>query len=340
DDNNNVGFVSTLTPTVRSGPAHGTATVNANGTIRYTPALDYNGPDSFTYSVSDGTVDSVTVGVSITVNAVNDNPVAKNDTYSASEDVLLTVSAGTGVRNHLDGAETVDDNDDKDTNPVTNLAVELVSGPTNASSFSLAADGSFTYQANLNFSGQDSFTYRLNDGGGVNNISNTATVVINIAPVNDAPVANPDSYLVEEDTLLNANNATAGNPRATVRANDTDVDNTLSSLTATLEPGLGPTHALTFALNADGSFTYQATLDYQGPDSFVYRITDSGGLFSTATASITVTEKNDPPVAANDSYNATEDVALSVTTANGVRDGAGLDDDPDGNNPTSTLQVV
>src|SRR6185369_14863209 len=73
---------------------------------------------------------------------------------------------------------------------------------------------------------------------------------------------------------------------------------------------------------------------------FVYRLTDPSGAFSTATVAITVTEKNEPPVAVNDSYNATEDTPLVVTTANGVRDGAGLDDDPDSNNPNSTLQVV
>ena len=331
DDNNNVGFVSTLTPTILTGPASGTATVNANGTIRYTPALDFNGSDSFTYTVSDGIATSGTATVTITVNSINDNPVAFNDTYSASEDVLLSVPVGTGVRNS-------NDNDNKDTNPVTNLTVELVSGPTNASSFNLNADGSFTYQSTLNFNGQDSFTYRLNDGQAQNNFSNTATVTINIAPVNDAPVANPDSYLVEEDTLLNANNLSAG--RESVRANDSDVDvnPVLTSLTVTLESG--PANALTFSLNPNGTFTYQATLDYQGPDSFVYRLTDAGGLFSTATVSITVTEKNDPPVAVNDSYNAVEDVQLDVNTATGVRDGAGTDDDPDANNPNSTLRVV
>ena len=344
DDNNNVGFVTTLTPTVRSGPLHGSATVNANGTIRYTPTLDYNGPDSFTYSVSDGIADSATVTVSITVNSVNDAPVAKNDTYSASEDTLLTVPAATGVRSHIDAGESVDDNDDKDTNPVTNLTVELVSGPSHASVFSLNPDGSFTYQSTLNDHTPDSFTYRLSDGGSENQFSNTATVTINVAAVNDDPVANPDSYVVEEDTLLTANNPTIGHPRATVRVNDSDVDvdPNLSSLTVSLE-GPRPAHALPgaagFTLNADGSFTYQATLDYQGPDSFVYRLTDASGAFSTATVSITVTEKNDPPVAVNDSYSAVEDELLDVVVADGVRDGAGTDDDPDANNPNSTLQV-
>jgi VCBS repeat-containing protein len=334
DDNNNAGFTSTLTPTIRTAPLHGTATVNANGTIRYTPALDYNGPDSFAYTVSDGSLASGTATVTLNVVSVNDNPVAFNDTYSASEDTLLTVPVGTGVRNS-------NDNDTKDSNPVTNLTVELVSLPTHASSFTLNSDGSFTYQGTQDYNGPDSFTYQLNDGEAQNNLSNVVTVSINIAPVNDTPVANPDSYVVEEDTLLNANNTTSGHPRATVRANDSDVDVSpnLSSLTVSLESA--PTHALTFSLNANGSFTYQATQDYQGPDSFVYRLTDAGGLFSTATVSIDVTEKNDPPVAENDSYAAVEDEQLDVAVADGVRDRAALPDrDPDANNPNNTLQVV
>lgn len=319
DDNNNVGFVSTLTPSVGTAPLHGTATVNANGTIRYTPVLNYNGPDQFTYTVSDGTVSSGTATVTLNVIAVNDAPVSQNGTLSASEDIAAT---GTLVATDVDSA---------------NLTYSVVSSA-NAHGTVLITDastGDYTYTSDLNYNGPASFTFKANDGS---LDSNVATVNITVSAVNDAPVASPDTYLVEEDTLLNANITTPGDPRATVRVNDSDVDNALTSLTVSLVTG--PTHALSFNLNADGSFTYQATLDYQGPDSFVYRLTDSGGLSSTATVSITVTEKNDPPVAVNDSYNATEDIQLDVNTANGVRDGAGLDDDPDSNNPNSTLKVV
>jgi VCBS repeat-containing protein len=326
DDNNNVGFVSTLTPSVGTAPLHGTATVNANGTIRYTPALNYNGPDEFTYTVSDGTVSSGTATVTLNVIAVNDAPVSQNGTLAAVEDIAAT---GNLAATDVDSAT---------------LTYSLVSSA-NAHGTVLitnASTGAYTYTSDLNYNGPASFTFKANDGS---LDSNVATVTITVSAVNDAPVANPNSYLVEEDTLLNANNTNAGDPRATVRLNDSDVDNTLGSLTVSLEPGLGPTHALlsgpnAFILNSDGSFRYQATLDYQGPDSFVYRLTDPSGAFSTATVSITVTEKNDPPVAVNDSYGAVEDVQLDVSTASGVRDGAGLDDDPDSNNPNSTLKVV
>ena len=68
----------TLTYTVVSGPAHGTLTTfnGSTGAFTYTPAGDYNGPDSFTFQANDGTVDSNIATVTITVTPVNDAPVA------------------------------------------------------------------------------------------------------------------------------------------------------------------------------------------------------------------------------------------------------------------------
>ena len=63
-----------------SGPAHGTLTVfnTATGAFTYTPNRNYNGPDSFTFKANDGAVDSNTATVRITVDPVNDAPVANN----------------------------------------------------------------------------------------------------------------------------------------------------------------------------------------------------------------------------------------------------------------------
>ena len=68
----------TLTAVAASaGPAHGTLTLNADGSFTYTPAANYNGTDSFTYKANDGTADSNVATVTITVDAVNDAPVAR-----------------------------------------------------------------------------------------------------------------------------------------------------------------------------------------------------------------------------------------------------------------------
>ena len=66
----------TLTAVLVSGPAHGTLTLNADGSFTYTPDANYNGSDSFTYKANDGSADSNVATVSLTVSAVNDAPVA------------------------------------------------------------------------------------------------------------------------------------------------------------------------------------------------------------------------------------------------------------------------
>ena len=147
-------------------------TLNANGSFVYTPNANYNGADSFTYKVNDGTVDGNTVTVSLTVNPVNDAPVAAADGYATNEDTALTVAAAAGV---------LANDTDADGNPLT---AALVTGPANGT-LTLNADGSFVYTPTANYSGADSFTYKANDGTAD---GNTVTVNMTVTEVNDAPV--------------------------------------------------------------------------------------------------------------------------------------------------------
>src|SRR5439155_17801119 len=73
---------SALNAILVSGPAHGSLTLYASGSFTYTPSANYNGPDSFTYRANDGSLDSNVATVSITISAVNDAPVAVNDSFS------------------------------------------------------------------------------------------------------------------------------------------------------------------------------------------------------------------------------------------------------------------
>jgi VCBS repeat-containing protein len=82
-----------LTAALVASPAHGTVTLNVNGSFVYNPAANYHGPDSFTYRVSDGATNSVPATVNITVRPVNDAPVAGNGAYTTDEDTALVVLA-------------------------------------------------------------------------------------------------------------------------------------------------------------------------------------------------------------------------------------------------------
>ena len=287
-----------------SGPANGTVTLNADGSFVYTPTAEFNGTDSFTYKVSDGSAESAEATVTINVNSVNDAPVAANDEYSTDEDVALTIAAP--------GILSNDSDIDGDA-----LSAIMVSGPTNGT-VTVNTDGSFTYTPNADFTGVDGFSYQVSDGA---ELSDVATVTINVCPVNDAPAAADDSFSTDEDTTLNI--AAPG-----VLVNDSDVDGDPISAILVSGPANG-----TLTLNADGSFDYTPNADFNGADSFVYKVSDGSTESGEATVSITVNPVNDAPSATDDAYSTDEDTALTID-APGV---LGNDTDPEGDPLSATI---
>ena len=249
-------------------PTHGGLAFGPTGTFEYQPNPDFAGTDSFTYRVSDGQLTSTVATVTFTVTAVNDAPVAGDNTFSIREDSQLLVAAPGVLAN--------DGDPDGDA-----LSAVLVSGTTHGR-LTLGSAGNVSYRPDPDYSGSDSFTYRAQDPSGT--LSNLATVSFTVAPVNDAPVATADSYSTAEDSPLTM--AAPG-----VLGNDTDVDG--DALTAVL--AIGPAHG-TLTLNANGSFSYVPAADYTGPDSFTYQARDPSGVVSaTVTVSLTVTPVNDAP---------------------------------------------
>ena len=153
--------------------SHGSLTLNPDGSFAYTPQLNFIGTDTFTYTASDDETSSNPATVTITVNPVNDAPVAVADSYGATEDVPLVVNAPGVLANDTD----IDG---------PSLSAALVT-PAAHGTVVLNANGSFTYTPNANFNGVDGFTYRANDGSA---LSNPAAVTIAISPVNDPAVVN------------------------------------------------------------------------------------------------------------------------------------------------------
>ena len=277
-----------LTSILVTGPSHGTLTQNTDGSFTYTPAANYNGPDSYTYKANDGTVDSNVATVNITVTAVNDPPVTVDDAYSTAEDTALTVAVPGILANDTD----------VEGGPLTSI---LVTGPSHGT-LTQNSDGSFTYTPAANYNGTDSYTYKANDGAAD---SNVATVNITVTPVNDAPLAANDSYTTPQDTVLTA--AAPG-----VLANDSDVDGgPLTSMLVT-----GPSHG-TLTQNSDGSFTYTPAANYSGSDSYTYKANDGTVDSNVATVSITVTPVNVPSVQMLNDPDRPGKTMLVVTGTNG-----------------------
>ncbi len=219
-----------LTYTVVTGPAHGSVTIES-GLFHYTPTADYNGPDSFTYHANDGTVDSNSATVSLTVTPVNDAPVARDESVTTPEDTQTFI---TPAARDVDG---------------DNLTYGIVTGPQHGSV--TFESGTFHYTPTADYNGADSFSYHANDG---TVDSNVATVSLTITPVNDAPVANDQSDTLDEDTQ------TFITPAAT------DVDGDALTYTVVTGPQHGSvdvasgTFRYTPAADYDGpdSFTYHA----------------------------------------------------------------------------------
>src|SRR5207247_2084419 len=151
---------------------YGLLTLNANGSFTYTPAANFNGSDSFTYKANDGLLDSNMATVALTINPVNDAPLAVNDSFATDEHMVLTIT--------LLGVLSNDHDIDSPTLPVV-----VVTGPTHAT-LTPYATLFRSYTPAANFNGSDSFTYKANDGQAD---SNLATVALTINPVNDAPLA-------------------------------------------------------------------------------------------------------------------------------------------------------
>jgi len=281
-----------LTAELVAPAEHGIALLYVDGTYDYFPDENFNGVDVFTYSAADLAGNSAVETVTITVDAVDDVPVAVSDDATINEDAELT---GNVLTNDLgiDGDA---------------LSAEVVTGP-GAGTLVLNPDGIFTYTPNLNVNGPDGFTYRVHDTTG--NSADLA-VVITVTPVNDAPVAVVDDASTDEDVALSGD----------VLANDTDVDTDHASLTATEVSG--PTSG-SLTLNADGTFEYTPNANFSGVDSFTYRVSD-GVAFADLPVTINVNPLPDAPVALADSATASEDVTLIKDAANGV---LANDTDPD-----------
>ncbi len=244
-----------MTSALVSSVSHGTLTLAADGSFVYKPTSSFTGTDSFSYKVSNGSATSDTATVTITVTPPP--PVAVNDSYTTGPDQTLHVDPKSGVL----GNDTDSQN--------RKLTAVLVS-TTAHGKLTLKADGSFDYDPDKTFAGQDTFTYQASAGS---QLSNVVTVTITVlAP---PPVAGNDAYTTPNgQTLTVSASGVLGNDSGT------------GSLTVIL---VSSTSHGTLTLNANGSFTYKPAADFAGNDTFTYRVKDATGATSNvSTVTITV----------------------------------------------------
>jgi VCBS repeat-containing protein len=289
------GDSMSVTPGVFNG-VYGTLTMNADGTYTYTPyastqslALGQNVQDSFTYTVSDGSLSDVGT-LTITVAGRNDAPVANPDVSATGENSSVSI-------------DVLANDTDVDNGAV--LTVIAASAPAGQGSASVVAN-QVVFNPGTDFDYLDTgetanviVSYTITDEHGATS-SSTVTVTVNGA--NDAPVANDDIASTSEDSSV------AGN----VLANDTDVDG--ESLTVA-NPGIYVGAYGTLTLNTDGSYSYAPNSAAQGLDDgetgqdvFAYSASD-GTASGSATLTVTVNGANDAPVANDDGASTNEDSA-------------------------------
>jgi len=266
-----------LTAVLVTAPSSGTLNSNlaADGSFTYTPNQNFSGNDSFSYKADSGTLSSSPVSVNITVNPINDLPVAMADNYEAVVGTALNVAAPGVLANDTDTEGDA-------------LTAVLAVGPV-AGALSLNGDGSFDYTPASSAAEGDSvsFTYFANDSSG--NSASVATVTIAItAATNIAPVAVDDSATVKRNSRL-----TAVRNTFSLIANDSDADGTINPSTIVVSD---TSRGGTVVVNDDGTVSYKPPRRWRGTDTFTYTVQDmQGEISNVATVRVNVVRKKQLP---------------------------------------------
>ncbi len=301
-----------------AGPVNGVVVINPDGTYTYSPNLGFNGTDSFTYEVTDpsGATDTAVATITVMPDTTpgNDPPIANDDSGSALPNQPVT-------------GNLLANDSDPNGDPLV-ITLTPVTPPTSGT-VAINPDGSYSYTPNPGFVGTDTFTYEVCDDQGA---CTTATVRITIAdtpPPNSPPIANPDSTSTLQNVPVTGNLIT----------NDGDPDGDVITVNTT--PVMVPANG-SVVIHPDGTFTYTPDASFLGTDSFVYEISDSGGVTDTAT--VTVEVRPDTTGPANDSPFAGDDAGIGQKNVPVTGNLLSNDSDPNGDpltiNPTPLTPPV
>ncbi|WP_198295061.1 Ig-like domain-containing protein [endosymbiont of Ridgeia piscesae] len=265
-----------LSWSIQTPPEQGSASVDADGLVSYTPVADASGTAQFVVEVSDGSLsDRITIDVTIT--AVNDAPTVSGASLTTDED---QPASGT-----LSGADI-----DSEA-----LSYRISRQPTLGSVTLVAETGVFTYTPTADAHGSDSFAFVVSDGEVE---SEPAEIAITISPVNDAP------QIVQGEQL---NMAASEDTPASLNLSATDVDGDALSWSLPTPPEQGSA-----SVDADGLVSYTPAADASGTAQFVVEVSD-GSLSDRITIDVTITAVNDAPTVSGASLTTDEDQPASGT---------------------------
>jgi VCBS repeat-containing protein len=260
----------------------GTATLNGDGTVTFTPSANFNGPASFTYKASDGALDSAAATVTVNVAAVNDPPVfTSGATGSVAENAPVSTVVYDASVTDVDGAP----------------AVFSITGA-DAGLFNInATTGEVTFKASPNFEAPtDAGANNVYDFS-VNAFDGTATtsqaVVVTVTNVNEAPVIDSDGAGATATKSVPENTTAV----TTVHATDPDAGTTLAYSI------VGGADAAKFSINAaTGALAFVAAPDFEAPtdadhnNSYIVQVRASdGALNDDQTLTVNVTDVVETP---------------------------------------------
>ncbi|MDF3026439.1 MAG: outer rane adhesin like protein [Fluviicola sp.] len=311
NDTDSDGNLDETSVTVVTPPSNGNVTVDpVTGEISYTPNPNFNGIDTLIYSICDTgmPVYCDTAMVIITVNPINDAPVANGDTATTNEDTPVVVDVPSNDTD-LDGN-------------LDETSVTVVTPPSNGNVTVDPVTGEITYTPDPGFSGNDTLIYSICDTG-MPVLCDTALVIITVNPINDGPTANGDATTTNEDTPVVVD----------VPSNDTDLDGNLDETSVTVVTP--PSNGTVTVDPVTGEITYTPDANFNGIDTLVYSICDTGMpvLCDTALLIITVNPIIDAPVANDDNATTNEDTPVVVDVPSN-------DTDADGNLDETSVTVV
>ncbi|TMH32851.1 MAG: tandem-95 repeat protein, partial [Betaproteobacteria bacterium] len=301
NDSDVEGDALTLASAALVNPAQGSVTVNANGTISFTPAADFSGSAQINYSVVDSHGASSTASVTVNVGN-NTSPTGTDSSGSLAEDTSYTLDAADFGFADADAGQTFA-NVRIDSLPLVGT-LQLNGTPVSAGvvisaadialgklMFVPLADGNGAPYASLSFSVQDS-------AGAFAASPNTLT--LDVTPVNDAPVALADSTSTPINTAVNIS----------VLANDSDVDgDALSVSGASVNAAQG-----SVSVNPDGTLNFTPAANFSGAASISYTLSDGHGGSAIGTLSVNV-GANTPPAGADATVTISEDTSKTFSAA-------------------------